>query len=150
MGTPEPGGAAPPAPARITPASTAASPAPVEASPTLVPDSPATIIPVRVSKTVRLSSPASRKPPEPEGDERWPLLCGEVIDAAGHPVEGARVQLVSFRLTVRTDRRGRFCVACPPGVHSLRVEASGLPVVNRTVALSGELVETRIALPPAR
>jgi len=122
----------------------------VEASPALVPDSPTTIIPVRVSKTVRLSSPPSRKPPEPEGDEQWPLLCGEVIDSEGHPVEGARVQLASFALTVRTDRRGRFCVACPPGVRALRVEATGFPVVNRTVELSGELVETRIALPPAR
>jgi hypothetical protein len=149
-GTWERGGPAPPAAARTTPASAAASSAPVEASPALVPDSPATIIPVRVSKTVHLSSPTSRKPPEPEGDEQWPLLCGEVIDSEGHPVEGARVQLVSFALTVRTDRRGRFCVACPPGVRALRVEASGFPVVNRTVELSGELVETRIALPPAR
>lgn len=149
-GTPGQGGAAPSAAARNTATATAA-PATAEASsPALVPDSPATIIPVRVSKTVRLANPPSRKPPEPEGDEQWPLLCGEVIDSEGHPVEGARVQLLSFALTVRTDRRGRFCVACPPGVRALRVEAAGLPVVNRTVELSGEMVETRIALPPAR
>jgi len=149
-GTPERDSPAPPSASRTTTASTAASSAPVQVTPSLVPDSPATIIPVRVSKTVRLSSPASRRPPEPEGDEQWPLLCGEVTDSEGHPVEGARVQLLSFSLTVRTDRRGRFCVACPPGVRALRVEASGFPAVNRTVELSGELVETRITLPPAR
>jgi hypothetical protein len=149
-GTPERDGPAPSSAARTTTASTAGSPGPGEATPSLVPDRPTTIIPVRVSKTIRLSSPAARKPPEPEGDEQWPLLCGEVTDSEGHPVEGARVQLLSFSLTVRTDRRGHFCVACPPGVRALRVEASGFPVVNRTVELSGELVETRIALPPAR
>ena len=149
-GTPERGVPATPTPARTTLASPTGSPAPVEATPALVPDSPATIIPVRITKSVRLSNPPARKPPEPEGDEQWPLLCGEVIDSEGRPVEGARVQLVSFSLTVRTDRRGRFCVACPPGVRSLRVEATGLRVVNRTVELSGEMVETRIALPPAR
>jgi len=147
--------ARPPAPARAPARTAPARPATgtserPSSEAEFVPDNPSTIIPVRVTTSVRLSKPPARALPEPEHDESWPLLCGEVIDAQGQPVEGARVQLVSPALTVRTDRRGRFCVACPPGVRALRVEAPGLPVVNRTVELTGGMVETRIALPPAR
>ncbi len=120
-------------------------------------ENPTTLVPVRVKTTVQLapsprreSAPATTPPVAPETDEDWPLLCGEVLDATGTPVEGARVVLVSPALTVRTDRRGRFCVACPAGVRNLRIEAEGYPPTTRTVELSVGMVETRITLAPSR
>ncbi len=119
-------------------------------------ENPGTMVPVRVKTTVQLAPAARREPPpaanaraEPEADEAWPLLCGEVLDDAGAPVEGARVVLVSPALTVRTDRRGRFCVACPAGVRTLRVEAEGHAPASRSVELSLGMIETRITLAPA-
>jgi hypothetical protein len=69
-----------------------------------------------------------------------------VLDAAGAPVEGARVVLPANTLTVRSDRRGRFCVACPPGTQGLRVEAAGHQPWTRTVELSTGMVEITISL----
>ena len=137
-----------PAPARSVRSGTTPSrpSAPPEPEPELVPDRSSTVIPTRVITSVRLSPTPPRKPPEPEEDEPLPLLCGEVLDTNGLPVEGARVELVSPSLSVRTDRRGRFCVACPPGARSLRVEAAGFLSVLRTVELKGQVVETRISL----
>lgn len=119
-------------------------------------ENPSTMVPVRVKTTVQLAPAIRREPPpaaiaraEPEADEAWPLLCGEVLDVAGAPVEGARVVLVSPALTVRTDRRGRFCVACPAGMRTLRVEAEGHAPASRSVELSVGMLETRITLAPA-
>jgi len=124
---------------------------PADPEPAFVPDHPATVVPVRVRTTVQSAPEPVRRPApvasEPESDETWPLLCGEVLDADGTPVEGARVQLVAPALAVRTDRRGRFCIACPAGTRALRIEAAGHPVVTRTVELSGATVETRVTLP---
>jgi hypothetical protein len=120
----------------------------------LAPERNTTLVPVSVKTSVSLvpssPRPAPAPPPEPESDASWPLLCGEVITFAGVPVEGARVELVSPPLTVRTDRRGRFCVACPPGARVLRVEHAAFEPVNRAVELTAGGVETRIWLTTPR
>ena len=127
-------------------------------------ESPGTIIPAtRVTTTVQAVPPPAQPtvppaqptpPPAPapapaqpaESEEDWPLLCGTVLDAAGAAVEGARVVLPANALTVRTDRRGRFCVACPPGMQGVRVEAAGHQLFSRTVELSTGMVEITISL----
>lgn len=129
------------------------------------PESPGTFVPTRITTTVTTANeppvpartpvlgetapPRPATPPPAETEEDWPLLCGTVTDAAGAPLEGARVVLPANTLTVRTDHRGRFCVACPPGTHGLRVEASGQQVFTRTVELSTGMLEITIALKPA-
>ena len=120
-------------------------------------ESPGTFIPsTRVTTTVQAVPPPTQAAPPPaptpapappaESEEDWPLLCGTVLDAAGAPLEGARVVLPANALTVRTDRRGRFCVACPPGTQGLRVEAAGHQPFSRTVQLSTGMAEVTIAL----
>jgi hypothetical protein len=141
--------AAAPAPKRTTSSRPAKSATATE-PPAYVPDQPVTIIPVRVTSTVRLSNPPATKPAEPERDEALPLLCGVVRDTFDQPVEGALVQLLSPSLTVRTDRRGRFCVACPAGTRLVRVMAPGFHAVERSIELPSQGIETRISLQPAR
>jgi hypothetical protein len=64
----------------------------------------------------------------------------------GTPIEGARVYLASPTRMVRTDRQGRFCVVCPPGPRTVRIEASGRASVTRTLRLGNERLETRFTL----
>jgi len=123
----------------------------------LAPEHTATVVPVRVQTSVSLVPsrpqplPATPPPPaEPEPEASWPLLCGEVITFAGVPVEGARVELESPALVVRTDKRGRFCVACPPGTRVVRVEHAAFEPVKRAIELTGATVETRIWLTTPR
>ncbi len=122
-------------------------------------ESPGTIVPTRVTTTVKLSPEPTRVPvpapgpptaAEPESEEDWPLLCGTVLDAVGAPVEGARVVLAANALSVRTDRRGRFCVACPPGSQTVRVEATGREPVSRSVELTTGMTEIRFSLATGR
>jgi hypothetical protein len=127
-----------------------------EPEPPVIPggEGPGTIIPsTRVITTVQAAPPPAKPAPAPappqaaESEEDWPLLCGTVLDdATGTPIEGARVALPANALTVRTDRRGRFCVACPPGSQPVRVEAAGHQPAGRTVELATGMVEIRIAL----
>jgi len=88
---------------------------------------------------------------EPEADEseNWPLLCGMVVDETGAPVAGARVSLADLELAARTDRRGRFCIAAPPGDRTLSVIASGFAGSRRVVSLGADGLEVSIALVPA-
>jgi hypothetical protein len=125
----------------------------------LAPERGATIVPVRVQTSVSLAPARPRPeatptpPPAPDppaSDESWPLLCGEVISFTGAPVEGARVELASPPLTVRTDKRGRFCIACPPGARVVRVEHAAFEPVNRAVELKSETLEMRIWLTTPR
>lgn len=128
-----------------------------EADGPLAPEHTTTLVPVNVKTSVRLvprtaaSGAPAASPPEPvTAEESWPLLCGEVLTFAGVPVEGARVELVSPPLTVRTDRRGRFCVACPPGTRVLRIEHAAFEPVNRAVELAATGSESRIWLTTPR
>ena len=137
---------------------------------TYVPDHAVSMIPTRIRTEIRLSSAPARDADRADADERpvqdragaarrdaarmdanddardWPLLCGEVVDGSGTPVGGARVELESPRLAVSTDMSGRFCVACPAGDRSLRIETASRGRATRTVALQGRLVELRITL----
>jgi hypothetical protein len=134
------------------------------------PESPGTIIPTRVTTAVTAADgtpvPArtpvlgqtTAAPPKPapkpappasvESEADWPLLCGIVVDGAGEPFEGVLVVLPVNALSVRTDRRGRFCVACPPGSQPLRVEAPGQKTYMRTVELASGVTEIRVSLTP--
>ena len=115
-------------------------------------DHPVTIVPVQVKTEVNLVSSAPSKPAgqatdsDSASDAALPLLCGVVVDEAGAPVEGARVTLAAPLLTVRTDKRGHFCVACAPGERNLLVEMTGFAPATRAVTLTGPMVETRITL----
>lgn len=77
-----------------------------------------------------------------------PTLCGEVRNPAGQPVEGARVYLTSPPRMVRTDKSGRFCISCPQGKRTIRIEATGRAPVTRTVQMGSNKLETRFTLVP--
>ena len=111
-----------------------------------------TFVPVQVKTEVHLSStqpkPAAAAAPAADSaaDASMPLLCGEVLDESGAPIEGARVRLTAPPLTVRTDKRGRFCVACPAGERTFLVDAPGFVAVTRGVELTDGTFETHITL----
>jgi len=159
-----------PAPPRHEPAAAthashpSAVPTPSEPETSFVSDHPITLVPVRVETEVKLAPPREPRPADSAGspapapaeaaadstsEQDWPLLCGQVLDETGAPVEGARVVLASPSLAVRSDRRGRFCIACPAGARTLWVEAEGREPVKRVVQLVSPTVETRISLGPA-
>jgi hypothetical protein len=73
-------------------------------------------------------------------------LCGEVRNSQGQPIEGARVYLASPPRMERTDRTGRFCMTCPPGQRTIRIEAAGRATVTRTVQKGRNRLETRFTL----
>jgi anti-sigma factor RsiW len=122
----------------------------------LSPEQTVTIVPVRVQTTISLA-PEKPRPPVPPplptdttSDASWPLLCGIVLTSAGEPVEGARVDLAAPALSVRTDKRGRFCISCPPGMRVLRFEHELFQPVSRAVELTASSPETRIWLTTPR
>lgn len=137
---------------------------------TYQPEYAVSMIPTRIQTEVRLSSPpasavadseraaravqtddnATRQDAATAGvaddDKDWPLLCGQVVDASGNPVEGAHVELESPRLTVSTDTKGRFCVACPTGDRTVRIDAASRGRATRIVTLKSSVFEMRIEL----
>jgi len=92
------------------------------------------------------SRPQVVAPPAPADDEEWPLLCGEVVDDAGEPVAGAKVMLADLDLSVRTDRRGRFCVSAPAGDRTMSVVALGFGTLRQVVTVSPGTPELRLVL----
>jgi hypothetical protein len=76
-------------------------------------------------------------------------LCGEVRTTKGVPIEGARVYLTSPSRMVRTDRLGRFCLSCPPGKRTVRIESAGRASMTRTLQLGRGRLETRFTLDAA-
>jgi len=80
------------------------------------------------------------------GRSGWSQLCGEVRNTQGVPIEGARVSIAEPDLIARTDRSGRFCIACPPGKRTVRILAAGRAPAIRTVELGRETLETRFTL----
>ena len=92
----------------------------------------------------RPGKPADRVTPARSG----PTLCGEVRNPQGQPVEGARVYLTSPPRMVRTDKSGRFCISCPQGKRTIRIEATGRAPVTRTVQMGSTKLETRFTLVP--
>jgi hypothetical protein len=49
---------------------------------------------------------------------------------------------------VRTDKSGRFCISCPQGKRTIRIEATGRAPVTRTVQMGSTKLETRFTLVP--
>lgn len=85
----------------------------------------------------------------PTGEEAWPLLCGEVVDESGAPVTGARILLADLDVGARTDRRGRFCLAAPPGDRTLSVVALGFATQRRAVSVANGAPDVRMVLKAA-
>lgn len=124
-----------------------------EPGPPAKPTGPAQIVTTRTISVTQHreqpAKPAPSKPSEPAFDEgaSWPLLCGVVLDDTGAPVAGARVALADLDLSARTDRRGRFCVAAPPGDRTLSVVAQGFATHRRIVSLGASGLDVSITLP---
>jgi len=147
------------------PARTPPKPAPAPVTAAIVPvpapnppaerSGPSQIVPTRTITVTQHreqpTKPVVSKPAEPEVDTgaSWPLLCGVVLDDAGSPVAGARVALADLDLSARTDRRGRFCVAAPPGDRTLSVVAQGFATHRRIVSLGASGLDVSITLPAA-
>jgi hypothetical protein len=72
-----------------------------------------------------------------------------VVDDAGTPIVGARVSLADLDLAARTDRRGRFCLAAPPGERTLSVVAAGFVPYRQVVSLAAESLELSFTLQTA-
>jgi outer membrane biosynthesis protein TonB len=148
---------APPAKPEPAPVTAAIVPAhvpapPVEtARPSRVEPARTTTVPAHrePARTAPAPKPVASKPAEPAFDEgaSWPLLCGVVLDDTGSPVAGARVALADLDLSARTDRRGRFCVAAPPGDRTLSVVAQGFATHRRIVSLGAAGLDISITLP---
>lgn len=83
-------------------------------------------------------------------DVSWPLLCGVVLDSAGVPLAGVRVTVTEIAFSVRTDKRGHFCLSAPAGIQHLLIEADGLPAVRQAVTLKPDAAELRFQLSPGR
>src|SRR5262249_47174536 len=68
-----------------------------------------TIVPVKVTTEVRLTSPtaADSAPPVPGNvpGQDWPIVCGVVVDSTGAAVEGASVEVDSSVETEHTDAK---------------------------------------------
>ena len=75
--------------------------------------------------------------------------CALPISTKGVPIEGARVYLSSPSRMVRTDRLGRFCLSCPPGKRTVRIESAGRASMTRTLQLGRGRLETRFTLDAA-
>jgi len=122
-------------------------------TPTTVERTPAPITPAPVRAATPTPS-VTQPTASPSGDSQadaaadWPLLCGEVLDDTGTPVAGARVMLADLELSARTDKRGRFCIAAPPGDRTLSVAAMGFGTARQVVSLDNQTLEVRIALRP--
>jgi hypothetical protein len=85
--------------------------------------------------------------PDPVVDEsQWPLLCGQVEDADGLPLSGARVSVAELSFAIRADARGRFCMSAPPGAHTLTIETPGHRVQRETVTFAAGTPDLRIRL----
>lgn len=137
-------------PTRVRPA-TPAPPAPLpRPQPPVV--APTTTVVTRTLTPTAPATPAPRPAAPPAESARsdegaaWPLLCGIVTDSSGAPVAGARVSLADLDLSARTDRRGRFCVAAPPGERTLSVLAQGFASTRRLVSLGAAGLELEITL----
>jgi hypothetical protein len=110
----------------------------------------AMIVPVHITTEIELSGDSERTPtppvPEPKAGEDWPVVCGQVVDAAGAGVDGASVSIESTDITERTDKNGRFCVVSPTRKITLLVGADGRESVRYAVELEGHTTQVSVTL----
>jgi hypothetical protein len=90
-------------------------------------------LPPTVAPDAQETTPTVNADAEPT---QWPTVCGVVLDRDGQPILGATVTVSSQMFSVPTDARGHFCIALPPGTHTLLVQARGH---------ASQRVETRFA-----
>ena len=118
--------------------------------------------PVTKTTTTAVTStaPVTAPPAEPtpggaaaakaSDSDKWPLVCGEVVDDQGVAVVGARVMLADLDLSARTDRRGHFCLAAPPGDRTMSVIAQGFAASRQLVSLGTQSIDVRVTLKPVQ
>ena len=110
----------------------------------------AMIVPVTITTSVELSGDSERTPvpvvPDPKAGEEWPVLCGQVVDAAGAAVGGADVSVESTDILEHTDKDGRFCMAVPTRKVTLLVGGSGHENVRYAVELEGRNTQVSVTL----
>ncbi len=79
-----------------------------------------------------------------------PRICGTVLDPAGRPVAGARVEMESAsgaRLAVSTGGDGDFSLLVPAwGAYTVRVEAGGFAPVTHQLALSATTASLQLRM----
>jgi hypothetical protein len=113
-------------------------------------DGIAEYVPVTITTTVRLSGTPDVEPADTlpvVGNDPWPALCGEVVDASGAPIAGASVALAATETTETTDAKGNFCMPCPRRHVTLHVSAEGLGAVDYPIQLDGRFTQVRLILP---
>ena len=112
-----------------------------------------TIVPVKVTTEVRLSSPtaADSAPPVPGNvpGQDWPIVCGVVVDSTGAAIVGASVEIDASVDSEHTDEKGRFCIPCPTHKLDLHVTAPGRDPVTYAVEVDGPTTQVRITVPSA-
>jgi iron complex outermembrane recepter protein len=86
------------------------------------------------------SGPASGQPPAAI------TVRGTVRDAAGHPLQGAAVELTTARSM--SDEAGEWSLTVAPGRHNLRVQRNGFESVQRVLDVSASLGSIDVILTP--
>jgi len=74
-------------------------------------------------------------------------LCGTVRDPSGRAIAGANVAIADLGLIATTNAQGRYCIAAPPGDHTLSVMAVGFESARRSlrVPASAEAADVTLA-----
>ncbi len=65
-------------------------------------------------------------------------VCGTVRDASGRAISGARVAVADLGTSTNTGATGSFCLAVPPGEHTVSVMAVGFREVRRSFRVGAE------------
>ena len=105
--------------------------------------SPATRAPSTPTRRVRTRPDSTARAAAPVG-----LLCGQVVDPEGQPIEGAQVVVAGVEVVLATDRTGRFCLTAPGGEQVLFVARSGFTALSRRVNVGPRSAELTLVLDP--
>lgn len=81
------------------------------------------------------------------------LIQGQVLDARGHPVAGARISWVQAPVVMpdvalMTDAQGQFTVAAPAkGAYILRCDSDAQGSVQQALEAAGQPLQVTLKLP---